>query len=78
MAALFAYVDPASGMLLLQLIIAGAVGTVAFFRRSILGLFRGLFGGAQDAPGEDEQSEEAAEEEEVEQQSSSQDKAEIG
>ena len=32
---LLAYVDPVSGTIILQLIIAGAVGTVAFFRRSI-------------------------------------------
>ena len=32
---LLAYVDPVSGTIILQLIIAGAVGTVTFFRRSI-------------------------------------------
>ncbi|NQT40951.1 MAG: hypothetical protein HQ581_25895 [Planctomycetes bacterium] len=30
-----AYVDPASGTILLQLIVAGAIGLAAFFRRSI-------------------------------------------
>jgi hypothetical protein len=37
-----AYIDPQSGTLLLQMIIAGAVGTLAFFRNAIFGFF-GLF-----------------------------------
>ena len=35
-----AYIDPGTGSMLLQLIIAGAVGTVAYFRKFIFGLFR--------------------------------------
>jgi len=40
--ATFAYIDPQSGTLLLQMIIAGAVGALAFFRNAIFGFF-GLF-----------------------------------
>jgi len=40
--ATFAYIDPQSGTLLLQMIAAGVVGTVAFFRNVIFGFF-GLF-----------------------------------
>ena len=32
-----AYIDPVSGTLLLQLLIAGVVGTIAFFRRTVWG-----------------------------------------
>lgn len=42
--ALFAYIDPASGTILLQLIVAGLLGSAAFFRTSIarwLGLLAG-------------------------------------
>ena len=35
-----AYIDPGSGSLILQMVLAGIVGVVAFFRHSILGLFR--------------------------------------
>ncbi len=35
-----AYIDPGTGSMLLQLIIAGAVGAVAYFRKFIFGLFR--------------------------------------
>ena len=42
-----AYIDPGTGSMLLQLIIAGAVGTVAYFRKFIFGLFRKR----QDNPG---------------------------
>jgi len=31
----FAYIDPFSGTILLQLIFAGVAGTVLFFRRSV-------------------------------------------
>ncbi len=34
---LLAYIDPASGTLLLQALIAAAIGGIAFFRRSIWG-----------------------------------------
>jgi len=40
--ALLAYVDPVSGTIIIQLIIAGAVGAVAFFRRSIGRAFRAV------------------------------------
>lgn len=32
---LYSYIDPFSGSILLQLIIAGAIGAVAFFRKAI-------------------------------------------
>ncbi len=32
-----AYIDPVSGTLLLQLLIAGIVGTITFFRRTVWG-----------------------------------------
>jgi hypothetical protein len=35
-----AYIDPGAGSMLLQVIIAGAVGAVAYFRKFIFGLFR--------------------------------------
>lgn len=35
-----AYVDPGTGSLVLQMIIAGIVGVAAFFRNSIFGIFR--------------------------------------
>ena len=38
----FAYIDPASGSLILQMILAGIVGGLAFFRRAIFG-FLGFF-----------------------------------
>ena len=34
-----AYIDPVSGAIVLQLIVAGALGTIAFFRRSIWNVF---------------------------------------
>jgi hypothetical protein len=45
-----AYVDPVSGSILIQLIIAGAVGVVGFFRRSIFGGLGRLVGRRQDVP----------------------------
>jgi len=39
-----AYIDPVSGTILLQLIIAGVIGVVGFFRRAILGTIRRLVG----------------------------------
>lgn len=38
-ASLFAYIDPGSGSLILQTIIAGIVGVFVFFRGSIARLF---------------------------------------
>ena len=38
-----AYVDPMSGAIILQLIVAGAIGAIAFFRRSIGAAVRTLF-----------------------------------
>jgi hypothetical protein len=35
-----AYIDPGTGSMLLQVIIAGAVGVVAYFRKFIFGIFR--------------------------------------
>ena len=37
---LFSYIDPFSGTILLQVIIAGVIGCVAFFRRAIWGFLR--------------------------------------
>jgi hypothetical protein len=36
---MFAYIDPGSGALILQLIVAAAVGTIAFFRQSVFRVF---------------------------------------
>lgn len=38
------YIDPVSGSIVVQALVAGVVGGVAFFRRSIARLFRGLTG----------------------------------
>ena len=38
-----AYIDPVSGAIILQVILAGAVGLVTFFRRSVFGFVRKLF-----------------------------------
>jgi hypothetical protein len=35
----FGYIDPGSGSLLLQFMIAAVLGTLGFFRRSIMSLF---------------------------------------
>ena len=35
-----AYIDPGTGRMLLQLLVAGAVGIVAYFRKFIFGIFR--------------------------------------
>ena len=35
-----AYVDPGTGSLILQMIIAGIVGVAAFFRKAIFGIFK--------------------------------------
>ena len=40
----FAYIDPISGTFLLQMIVAGVLGTLAFFRKNILGITKRLFG----------------------------------
>jgi hypothetical protein len=37
---LLAYIDPGTGSFLLQMLIAGAVGTIAYFRKTVFGLFR--------------------------------------
>jgi hypothetical protein len=36
----FAYIDPGTGSMLLQVIIAGVVGIMAYFRKFIFGIFR--------------------------------------
>jgi len=38
------YIDPVSGSIVLQALVAGVVGGVAFFRRSIARVFRGVLG----------------------------------
>ena len=50
---LFSYVDPVSGSILLQVILAAIIVGIAFFRRSIWRLFRMLFrrkGANDDSP----------------------------
>ncbi|MFO7905249.1 MAG: hypothetical protein ACQESR_05980 [Planctomycetota bacterium] len=42
-AIILSYIDPMSGAVVLQLILAGLIATVAFFRRSIAGIFRKVF-----------------------------------
>jgi hypothetical protein len=49
------YVDPMSGAIILQLIVAGVVGAVAFFRHSIWRVVRTIF--RIKGPQEDEASE---------------------
>lgn len=38
-----AYIDPMSGTIILQMILAGIIGGVAFFRRSIWAVVRTVF-----------------------------------
>jgi hypothetical protein len=46
------YIDPVSGSIVLQALVAAVVGGVAFFRRSIARVFRGILGRtAKDSPG---------------------------
>ena len=40
-----AYIDPVSGSILIQAIVAAAAGTVAFFRKSIWAIVRRFTGG---------------------------------
>ena len=40
---LFSYIDPVSGSILLQVILAAIIGCIALFRRSIWGLLRMVF-----------------------------------
>ena len=42
-----AYIDPMSGAVVLQLIIAFVAGTAAFFRHTIFGGIKRLFSGSQ-------------------------------
>ncbi len=37
---LFSYIDPVSGVILMQVIVAGVLGCAAFFRRSIFRVLR--------------------------------------
>lgn len=43
-----AYIDPVSGTIIVQLIFAGAVGTIAFFRRSLMRILGKLLRGARE------------------------------
>jgi hypothetical protein len=45
-----AYMDPVSGSILIQAIVAAAAGSVAFFRKSIGRMFRRLTGKPPDPP----------------------------
>ncbi len=47
---LFGYIDPASGSILLQVIIAGALGTFGYFFRPIWRFFRMLGGKKTESP----------------------------
>lgn len=49
-----AYIDPISGTIVLQLIIAAGVGVIAFFRRSIFSLFGLLTGRKKETDSVDE------------------------
>jgi len=40
---LFSYIDPVSGSILVQVIIAAIIGSIAFFRRSLGGFVRTVF-----------------------------------
>ena len=42
---MLAYIDPGSGTLILQTLIAIVIGAIAFFRRTLWGSLRVLFGG---------------------------------
>ena len=42
-----AYIDPVSGTILLQVIIGGAIGAIALFRRSLWRISRLVFGTKQ-------------------------------
>lgn len=42
-AVILSYIDPMSGAIVLQLVLAGLIATVAFFRRSIAGILRKVF-----------------------------------
>jgi hypothetical protein len=44
------YIDPVAGSIVVQAIVAGAVGGIAFFRRSIARFFRLLLGRRQAQP----------------------------
>ena len=46
------YIDPVAGSIAIQAIVAGAVGGIAFFRRSIARFFRHLLGRRQPQPPE--------------------------
>ena len=45
-----AYIDPVSGSILIQAIVAAAAGSVAFFRKSIWSVFRRFSGGERPGP----------------------------
>lgn len=40
---LLAYIDPVSGLIVLQVLVAGVLGAIGFFRRSIGSLFAKMF-----------------------------------
>ena len=44
-----AYIDPVSGSILIQAIVAAAAGAVAFFRRSIWAIIRRFSGRGEDS-----------------------------
>jgi hypothetical protein len=48
---LLAYIDPGTGSFLLQMLIAGIVGAVAYFRKAVFGLFHRNKANEPDAEG---------------------------
>jgi len=48
-APVFGYIDPMSGAIVLQLILAALAGTAAFFRRAIWRCVRAVFGGRRES-----------------------------
>jgi hypothetical protein len=51
---IFAYIDPMSGAIVFQLLLATCFGVVAFFRRGILGAFRSVLRFTKPKPPESE------------------------
>ena len=46
--AIFAYIDPGSGTMILQVLLAGALAIPFFFRRAISGAWQRIRGGRDD------------------------------
>lgn len=46
----WAYIDPVSGSILLQVIVAGAIGTLGYFFRPLVRVFRAALGLRREEP----------------------------